>query len=130
LTECRQLLEGLGSRETLWVGHEYLEQLAKMCASPRDRDLSHVAHFPRYAALRRQPKTYRRLASGRLTQIKPETGAAGEVDGIRLCGQRNVSFRGHSSNTRMRWRIVSRVRGRRLWVRSKMRRALSRLLPV
>ena len=41
-----------------------------------------------------------------------------------------TAVRGHSSNTRMRWRIVSRMRGRCLVVRSKMRRALSRLLPV
>jgi hypothetical protein len=30
----------------------------------------------------------------------------------------------------MRWRIASRMRCRNLWVRSKMRRALSRLLPA
>jgi len=41
-----------------------------------------------------------------------------------------VSCRGHSSNTRARWRIVSRMRGRRLMALWKTSRALSRLLPA
>jgi transposase InsO family protein len=36
-------------------------------------------------------------------------------------------LRYHSSNTRMRWRMVRRMRGRCLVARSKIRRALSRL---
>jgi hypothetical protein len=38
--------------------------------------------------------------------------------------------RGHSSNTRLRWRIVSRMRGRCLTALSKTARALPRLLPA
>jgi hypothetical protein len=37
---------------------------------------------------------------------------------------------GHSSISRIRCRIVSRMRGQCLTVRSKMRRALSRLVPA
>ena len=39
-------------------------------------------------------------------------------------------FRGHSSSTRVRCRIVSRMRGRCLTVVTKISRALSRLLPA